>query len=201
MKNKFRNIVIIAIAIAISGTSVAATRDAKVDSKEALDIAFVDSFQAMRECEDGQRVGKELDAMRDQLSKEIQDEATKITKEESDLNSKAAALKPEVLAQNKRKIEKQKRDLEEQVRESEEKIKITMQQKTEELAVKIEEGIVEVAKSKGVDAVIDKMTGRVMYTKDDHKGDITTEAIAYVDKKSSTVAKNTTTPKAATTTA
>ncbi len=198
MKNRFRNIAVVAVVIAISGTSSAATREAP---KEALDIAFVDSFQAMRECEDGQRVGKELDTMRDKLSKEIQDEATKITKEESDLNSKAATLKPDILAQNKRKIEKQKRDLEEKVRESEEQIKVAMQQRTEELAVQIEEGIVEVAKARGVDAVIDKMTGRVMYTKDNHKGDITTDAIAYVDKKSSTVAKNNTTPKTATTTA
>jgi Skp family chaperone for outer membrane proteins len=201
MKNRFKNIAAMAVVIAISGSSSAATRDAKVESKEILDIAFVDSFQAMRECEDGQRVGKELDTMRDKLSKEIQNEAIRITKEETDLKSKAATLKSDVLAQNERKIAKQKRDLEEKVRESEEAIKVAMQQKTEELAVKIEEGIVEVAKARGVDAVIDKMTGRVMYTKDNHKGDITTDAIAYVDKKSSTVAKSATIPKTATTTA
>ena len=201
MKNRFRNIAAVAVVIVVSGTSSAAIRDAKVDSKEVLDIAFVDSFQAMRECEDGQRVGKELDTMRDKLSKEIQNEAIRITKEETDLKSKAATLKSDVLAQNERKIAKQKRDLEEKVRESEEAIKVAMQQKTEELAVKIEEGIVEVAKARGVDAVIDKMTGRVMYTKDNHKGDITTDAIAYVDKKSSTMAKSAIVPKTATTTA
>ena len=201
MKSTLKKVVAVIVIIAISGTSSAVARDAKVEPKELLDIAFVDSFQAMRECVDGQRVGKELDTMRDKLSKEIQDEATKITKEESDLNSKSATLKPDILAQNKRKIEKQKRDLEDKVRESEEEIKVAMQQRTEELAVKIEEGIVEVAKAKNVDAVIDKMTGRVMYTKDNHKGDITSDAIAYVDKKSSTVAQNDTTPRAATTTA
>ena len=64
-----------------------------------------------------------------------------------------------------------------------------MQQKTEELAIKIEESIVSVAKTKDVDAVIDKMTGRVMYTKDDNQGDITRETIVSVDKKGITVAK------------
>lgn len=180
---------------AMSGTSVAATRDAK----EALDIAFVDSFQAMRECEEGKRVGKELDTLRDKLSKEIQTEATKITKEESDLKSKASTLKPDILTQNERVLTKRKRALEEKVRESEEEIKVAMQQKTEALAVKIEEGIVEVAKAKGVDAVIDKMTGRVMYTKDNYKGDITADAIACVNKK--TIAKSSSTPKQATATA
>lgn len=197
MKYRSKTMVACALIIAMGTTSEA--RDAKVEPKETLDIAFVDSFKAMRECEDGQRVGKELDAIRDKLSKEIQDEATRITQDEADLKGRAATLKADVLTQNERKIAKQKRDLEEKVRESEEEIKLVMQQKTEELAVQIEEGIVEVAKAKGVDAVIDKMTGRVMYTKDNDKGDITTDAIAYINKK--TVAKNDTTPKTATTTA
>ena len=45
------------------------------------------------------------------------------------------------------------------------------------------------------------MTGRVMYTKDDRKGDITVEAIDYIDKKATTaVAQTGTRPKTATTT-
>ena len=128
------------------------------------------------------------------------DEAMKITKEESDLKSKALTIKPDVLAKQERELSKQKRALEEKVRESEEEIKMAMQQKTEELAVKIEEGIVAVAKDKGVDAVIDKMTGRVMYTKDERKGDITVEAIDYINKKSSTVAKQSNATKAMATT-
>ena len=48
----------------------------------------------------------------------------------------------------------------------------------------MEEGIVAVEKQKGVDEVIDKMTGRVVYTKEDNRGDITLDAIAQVNKKS-----------------
>lgn len=171
-------------------------------AKDNLQIAFVDSFKAMRDCKEGQVVGKELDAMRDKFSKEIQQAAQKIAQEDAKLKeqvaaleAKASTLKAEAYAREKqnlakvgRGIEKQKQGLEEDVREKEEAIKITMQQKTEELAVKIEEGIVAVAKAQGVDAVIDKMTGRVMYTKDDNTGDITGAAIAFVDKKSVTVA-------------
>ncbi len=68
-----------------------------------------------------------------------------------------------------------------------------MQNKTEALATKVEEGIVEVAKRKGVDAVIDKMTGRVIYTKEDNHGDITLDAIAHVDKRNKDAAKETAT--------
>lgn len=171
-------------------------------AKDNLQIAFVDSFKAMRDCKDGQVIGKELDTMRDKFSKEIQQEAQKIAKEDGELKSKVAALeaqastlKPEAYAREKqqltkenRRIDKLKQELEEAVREKEETIKVVMQQKTEELAVKIEEGIVTVAKEKGVDAVIDKMTGRVMYTKEDNTGDITTATIACVDKKSIMIA-------------
>lgn len=159
-------------------------------AKENLEIAFVDSFKAMRECKDGQVVGKQLDDMREKFSKEIQADAQKIAKDENDLKAKASTLKADVFAKEERRLAKLKRDLEEAVREKEETIKVTMQQETEKLAVKVEEGIVAVAKQKGVDAVIDKMTGRVMYTKEDNKGDITTEAISFVDKKAVTVASN-----------
>ncbi len=162
-------------------------------ARDDLHIAFVDSFKAMRECKDGQIVGKELDEMRDKFSKEIQTEAQSIAKQENDLKTKASTLKPEIFAKEERRLAKLKRDLEDTVREKEEAIKVTMQQKTEELALKVEEGIVSVAKERDVDAVIDKMSGRVMYTKDDNKGDITNDAITFVDKKSVTVAtaKNT----------
>jgi Skp family chaperone for outer membrane proteins len=163
-----------------------------------LQIAFVDSFKAMRECKDGQVVGKELDTMREKFSKEIQQEAQKIAEQEKGLKAKASTLKPDVLVKEQRQLDKLKRDLEETVREKEETLKVTMQQKTEELATKIEEGIVAVAKEKGVDAVIDKMTGRVMYTKDDNTGDITKDAITFIDKKAITVAtKKDEKPKAA----
>lgn len=165
---------LLVVVISIASSAIA---------RDNLYIAFVDSFKAMRECKDGQMMGKELDEMRERFSKELQQEAQKIAKDENDLKTKASTLKPEVLVKEQRRIEKLKRELEDVVREKEETLKIAMQQKTEELAVKIEESIVSVAKEKGVDAVIDKMTGRVMYTKDDNTSDITKDAITFVDKQ------------------
>lgn len=150
-----------------------------------LDIAFVDSFQAMRECEEGKKVGKELDAVREKLSKEIQTEAQKLAVEEKEFKAKLPTMKKELAENEERKLAKRRRALEDRVRDGEEELKITMQNKTETLAAKVEEGIVQVAKQKGVDAVIDKMTGRVLYTKEDNKGDITLDAIAQVNKQTS----------------
>ncbi len=189
MKSILKGSAAIVAAVLVSGTVSAAVR-------ESIDFALVDSFKAMRECKEGVKISGELDALRDKLSKEIQDEAQRITKDETDLKSKAATIKPDVLAKRERDLAKQKRALEEKVGESEQEIKLVMQQKTEELAVKVEEGIVAVAKRMDVDAVIDKMTGRVMYTKDDKKGDITVEAIDFVDKKSTTVASSANAPRA-----
>lgn len=166
---------------------------------EALDIVFVDSFRAMRECEDGERVGKEIDTLREKASNEIRTSAENLTKADADLKSKASMLKPVELAKQERELDKRKRDLQESVGEKEQEIKMVMQQKTEELAIKIEEGVVAVAKEKGVDAVIDKMTGRVMYTKDNNRGDITAEAIVVINQKSATLAKAGSAPSSTTT--
>ncbi len=156
----------------------------------SLDIAFVDSFAAMRECKDGQLVGAEIDKLREVASQELQKDAEFLAKTEADLKTKAAMLKPAELAKQERELAKKKRALEETLQEKEAELKLVMQQKTEDLAVKIEQGIVEVAKAKGVDAVIDKMTGRVMYTKEGNKGDLTQDAIAAIDKKSDLVAQS-----------
>ncbi len=177
---------LVVIILTIANTSSAG--NTATTGRDNLQIAFVDSFKAMRECEEGRVVGQALEDMREKFSKEIQQDAQKIAKEESDLKTKASTLKPDVKLKEEHRITKLKRELEDAVREKEETIKITMQQKTEELAIKVEEGIVAVAKEKGVDAVIDKMTGRVMYTKDDNTGDITSEAISFVNKKAVTVA-------------
>lgn len=170
-------------------TSFAASIDAKVAEKP-LNIAFVDSFEAMRECEEGKKVGQKIDAMRDKASAEIKSEAEKLAQSDADLKAKASTMDQQVLARKGRELDKQRRDLEERVREEEEAIKIAMQRETEVLAEQVEKGIVAVAKDRGVDAVIDKMTGRVMYTKDENNGDITKDAIAHVDAESKKLAHN-----------
>lgn len=181
MKKKLMLSVVVLAASALS-------LDAKVADKP-LNIAFVDSFEAMRECEEGKRVGARIDAMRDKASAAIKAEAEKLAQTDADLKAKASTMDQQVLAKKGRELDKQRRDLEERVREEEETIKVTMQKETEVLAEQVERGIVAVAKERGVDAVIDKMTGRVMYTKDENNGDITKDAIARVDTESRKLAQ------------
>lgn len=172
------------------------SKDTNLAKGEQLQIAFVDSFEAMRKCKDGEKVSLKIDELRDDASKKIRAEAEKLAKVEMDLKQKAAMLKPQELSKQERNLRNKKIELEDLVKEKEEEIKITMQQETEKLAMQVEEGIRAVAQEKDLDAVIDKMTGRVMYTKDNNKGDITADAIQFVDHKSAILAQAKDTDKA-----
>jgi Skp family chaperone for outer membrane proteins len=183
-------------SLVLCGTVTAGALAAK---DEQLNIAFVDTFKAMRECKEGEQVSKEMDALRETATNKIRQKAELIAKKENDLKGKASMLKPQEMAKQGRELEKEKRDLEESVKEEEEQLQLVMRQKTEELAVKIEEGVVSVAKARNVDAVIDKMTGRVMYTKENYSGDLTNDAIKAVNDRASTLAKADTKKQTATT--
>ena len=164
-------------------------------------IAFVDTFKTMRECDEGIRVARELDELRNRLSKEIESEAQKLAKQEQELKSKATTMKREALEKEERLLTKAQRELEDKVRDGEAELKLAMQSKTESLAYEVEKSIVEVAQTKNVDAVID-VTGRVLYRKDNNKDDITSDAILHVnnrhkEKSTQMAAKKDEKPKAA----
>lgn len=178
-----KNFLFLTVCSLFGASTLGAT--ASKSGQPQLNIAFVDSFRAMRECADGQEIGKEIDNVRNKASKEFQEEADKLAKEETDLNQKSNMLKQAERDKKKRELDKKKRDLEERLQEKEQELKAVMQEKTETLARQIEDGIVEVAKAKNLDVVLDTQTGRAMYTKDNNEGDLTKEAIAAVDKKSS----------------
>ena len=156
-----------------------------------LNIAFVNASQVMQESTGGKKLINDIEKLRNEYLQEIQKEAQKVEKERNDLKAKASTLKPEAFAKEERRIQKMERDFNDLKREKEESIQLIWQQKAEELANEIEQSIVSVAKEKNFDAVIDK-SGRVMYSKDDDKGDITKDVTAFLDQKSSTAlaAKN-----------
>lgn len=164
-----------------------------------LDIAFVNVYEAMGKCDEGQQITEKLNKKRDELSKELEAEGMRIAQEADELNKKGPTLKPEVLAQNKRKLESDQRRLQEKAQESDVQLQEFMQEQTKPLAQRAEEAVYEVAKESGFDVVVDSATGRVVYSKDNTKGDLTMDAIAAINKK--TLADNKTAPKKATTTA
>ena len=161
----------------------AAAKDTKITdiSGTNLKVGFVDSFEAMRNCEPGIAAGKELEAQRDSLSQAIKEGEQKYTQAVKEFQSKSATMSEAARDKEQQRIVKMERDLKAKVEESEEVLRLAMQRTTEKLAKDIEQGIVKVAKSQGLDYIADKMTGRVVYAKESL--DFTSSTIKQVNKQ------------------
>lgn len=133
------------------------------DGKTDLKIRFVESFDTMRQCEQGVECGKTLEKTREQLSKAIQEDEQKITQKMTEFQSKASTLSASARENEEKKLRKMKTEYDTKLQESEYEMKLAMQKTTEELAQDMEKAVVEVAKKEKLDAVVDTVTGRVLY--------------------------------------
>ena len=143
---------------------------------------YCDVFKTMRECDQGRQVAKELDELRERLSKKIEEEAKKLAENEKEFKAKASTMKRDAAEKEERKLAKKRRELEDLVRDGEEELKMSMNQKTEALAIEVEKNIAEIAKARGFERVVD-VTGRTVYCKDGSSDDITSDAISYLNEK------------------
>jgi len=76
---------------------------------------------------------------------------------------------------------KMDREYKNKIQESEEELKIDMQKKTENLARNVDKAVIEIAKEEKLDAVVDKVTGRVIYV--DEKFDFTAQVKGEMNKQ------------------
>lgn len=165
------------------------------EGKADIKIRYVDTFAAMRESEEGVKISKELDVKRQELAKGIEAQDKGLAQAMTDYRNKASMLSETARGKEEQKLAKMKREYENTVKESEEEYKLVMQQKTEQLGRKADSAIAKIAQADKLDAVVDKMTGRVIYTSD--KADYTAKLIQAINNetKSTAVAKNTKTEK------
>jgi outer membrane protein len=131
--------------------------------KMNLKIRFVESFDTMRQCEQGTECGKDLEKIREQLSKGIQEDEQKLTRDMTEFQSKASTLSAAAREKEEKRLRKMKTDYDTKLQESEYEMKLAMQKRTEELAQDMEKAVIEVAKREKFDAVVDTVTGRVLY--------------------------------------
>ena len=161
-----------------------------------LKIRYIDMFAAMRESQEGQQVSKELDAKRKEYAQKIEQEEKRLQQAMTEYRSKSSMLSESARSKEEQQLAKMKREYEGVVKNSEEELKLIMQQKTEQLGRKVDKAVTEVAKKDGLDAVVDKVSGRVIYTS--QKSDCTTKitqamnttyetVVAQGDKKSEAV--------------
>ena len=147
-----------------------------VDAK----IGFVDTFQVMGECQQGQKARNDLEKKREELSSDIQQDEKKIQQAMTEYKSKVTTLSEEARGKEEKKLIKMERDYKNKIQESEDELKLDMQKKTERLARESDEGIIKMAQQEKLDVVFDKMTGRAVYVSDEF--DFTNNAISIVDK-------------------
>ncbi len=171
----------LSVALITAPMAAAPVAGAKVETLD--NILVVDSMRAMRECEEGKKVAAQLEKIRDKFSSDIEADAKKLGKETEEFQAKKSTMKAEVAEKKQRELAKLERELQQKVKDSEEELRSEMQRLTETLAMDVENGIAQLAREKGADAVVDKMTGRFIYTNTQNKGDITEDAIAYVNRK------------------
>lgn len=149
---------------------------AKVD----LNTRYIDVFGAMRESKEGVEASEKLELKREELGKGIETVRAKYEAVVTEFKTKATTMNDQARAKKEQEIVKLKRDYESGLQGAEEEMKLVMQQVTEALAKEVEHAVTELAKKEGLDAVVDKMTGRVIYAS--NKADYTHKVVQSMDK-------------------
>lgn len=165
----------------MTGRSVS-TADFLADSNISVDanIAFVESFTIMGECEEGKIARQNIEAKRDLATQEIQEESKKFEKAKNDYIAKSTTMADSARERAEKDLMKKEREIKNFVAEKEEELKLDMQLATETLAQSLEAGVAKLAKNENLDVVFDKMTGRAIYVSE--KFDYTSKAIKEVNK-------------------
>ena len=146
-----------------------------------IEIRFIDSFEVMGSCQEGIKARHDLEEKREVLGKEIQQEEQKITQIMSEYKGKSSMLSDSAREKEEKKLMKMDREYKNKIQESEEELKIDMQKKTENLARNVDKAVIKVAKEEKLDAVVDKVTGRVIYV--DEKFDFTVQVKGEMNKQ------------------
>ncbi len=147
--------------------------------KVDLTIRFVDSFDAMRACHAGKEAQKSLEKTRGVLTKDIQKEEQKIALSVKEFQSKSTTISDMAREKEEKVLRKMEVDYKSKVQESEYEMKLAMQKSTEELTQDLEEAVKVVAERDKLDAVVDTMTGRVLYAS--NKVNVTNNIISQMD--------------------
>lgn len=131
-----------------------------------LKIRFVNSSELMRETEEGQKISAELQQKYKELAEEIQDLNRKLETTATEFKKKEVMLSDSAKETEQKKLMKMKRELEVKAQEAEEEYKLAAQKATERISKEIIDVVEEIAKTDGLDAIIDRDSGRALYVAD-----------------------------------
>lgn len=183
MASQFRRLV--AVVAGCSAISCAVAEDKQIGGSPI--ISTFDQIVGMSQCD----LGKEEQAVMEKLQAK-ESERLEGDRKKLDDRLKAFNAKKDTLSEDARKKEEQElmaasNNLQNEVRKAQELIRAEMGKATEKLAKLTEEAAVEIAKAEKVDVLLEKNTGRVVYTKN---GTDLTDKIQKKMNEKTALAKN-----------
>jgi Skp family chaperone for outer membrane proteins len=129
-----------------------------------LKVCYVDYVSAMRESKAGQQVTFDIEAKRKKMATELQELEKIFAYAVKEFQDKAVTMSDEAREKEQTRIAKMERDFKIRAQEYEEELKREMQRATEKLSKEFEEAVAEYARAEKLDVVVDKVTGRVIYS-------------------------------------
>ena len=150
------------------GTSFAdqSTKEKEKTVTTNLKFRFIDSFELMRETEEGKKISQELQETYKKYTAEIQKDDEELAKEKSEYARKRSMLSETAREAEEKKLIKKERELKNKIQEKEEEYKMTFNKATEQVFKEITEAVTKTAKEEGLDAVFDINSGRALYVAD-----------------------------------
>lgn len=150
-------------------------------ANKGLNIVFVDTFEVMRNCEAGKKATDAIKEEQARMTQILQEEEQLVAKAMKDFSTKnnTPAVTSEWRDAEEKRIMNMRRNLENKAQQFREELEISMQKTSERIAKEVDEAVLALAGD--YDAIVDKMTGRVICAKNER--DITDKVMKKIDSK------------------
>ena len=174
--------------------SVVSDEQDKIIGTSSPVVSTFDQVIGMSQSEMGKEEQKVMEKLQAELAAELETERKGLDDRLKQFNVKKDAMSEEARKKEEQELMAASNDLQGKVRKAQEHIRAEMTKATEKLAKLAEEAAVEIAKAEKVDVLLEKNTGRVVYTK--NGTDLTDKVQKKMNEKTA-VAKNKTPGKPA----
>jgi Skp family chaperone for outer membrane proteins len=157
-------------------TNVVADKKVKIDSPSNkvnvnsfdISIGVCDLYTTMASSDAGKIKQKEMEDIQKMEANALEQQRQSCSKKLETFNAKKETLSKEAREKEEQELMALSRDLQNEVQKAQERIRGELSKATEELARAVEEAAVSIAKADHLDLLIDKNTGRVVYSKDSY---------------------------------
>jgi Skp family chaperone for outer membrane proteins len=145
-----------------------ASKDVIVTDASDILIGVVDLFSRIGVTDAGKEEQKELDAMQRTEANNLEQQRVASTKRLEGFNAKKDTLSKEAREREEQELIALSRDLQNDVQKAQERVRHEMNKATEKLARAAEKAAIEIAQEDKLDLLIEKNTGRVIYSRESY---------------------------------